>query len=127
MSDPSQDKFVVSPGITGMDIPIIKLSVDHMRHAILMALDQDRLSAQLQEAAKRALLSIDFEKMVRTTVIDLAHEMLDDHSFMEPVHDWLEKNLMTGVESIIPPEEKETQNDDNSTTETQSKEPSGQQ
>ena len=90
--------------ITGLEIPIVKLTVEHMENAILMALDQTKLSQQLEFAAKKALAEIDFGKMIQNKIYSLAEEVLQEDEMTEPIREWLSNQFTKSIDDVIPKE-----------------------
>ena len=89
----------------GLQIPIIKLTVDFMQTAILKALDPVQLSQQLEEATKKALAEIDFEKMIQSEIIRITENLLEDSDLMEPIRDNISESLDKAIKTLLPDKE----------------------
>ena len=83
------------------EIPIVKLTVEHMQHSIVTALDQDLLQEQLRKATDNALRSINLEELIRRTVYRLTEEMLQDESRLDPIRERLSKSFDEAVSAML--------------------------
>lgn len=87
--------------MNGLQIPIIKLTVDYMQTAILQALAPEQLSQQLEAAAKQALAEIDFKRMIQREIINITEMMIQDTDLMEPIKDRISESLDKAVNSLL--------------------------
>lgn len=86
---------------TGLDIPIIKLTVQWMEKAILHALDPEILSKQLHEATTKALAECDFENMAKIAIERIAEEVYCSDSITEPIRECFEEILSKKVGGLL--------------------------
>lgn len=85
----------------GLNIPIIKLTVDYMQTAILQALDPTQLSQQLEEATKQALSEINFKKMIQNEIIRITEGLLEDGDLMEPIRENIAESLNKAINNLL--------------------------
>ena len=85
----------------GTEIPIVKLTIDHMRHSILQALDPDLLSQQLEKSCRKALMEINFEKTIKFYVQALLDDVLQSDEICEPIREYLGEQLQKATEKIL--------------------------
>ena len=83
------------------EIPIVKLTVDNMRHSILQALDPDLLSQQLEKACTKALMEINFEARIKCHISGLLEEVLESDEICEPIREYLGEQLQKATEKIL--------------------------
>jgi hypothetical protein len=86
----------------GSQIPIIRLTVDNMRYAILQALNPELLSEQLRIATENALKQMDFTRMIHNEIYHIAEEVLKDEDLIEPVRDFIYTQLQFTINKVIP-------------------------
>jgi len=87
--------------VSGLEIPIIKLTVDHMKTSIMQAINPEQLSQQLEAATKQALAEIDFKKMIQNEIIHIAQEMLQDGNLMEPIRENISESLDKAINNLL--------------------------
>jgi len=92
---------------SGLEIPIVKLTVDHMQTVIMQALSPEVLAQQLDAACKKALCEINFEQIISDTVIRLADIAVNSDAVCEPLREYLDTGLQTALAKILPPVEEE--------------------
>jgi len=85
----------------GLEIPIIKLTVESMRTAIMHALDPELLSQQLEAATTKVLTEMNFEDKIRNTMYEILDEILQTGSCRETIEVYLSEHLDEVVERLM--------------------------
>jgi len=93
--------------IDGLQIPIVKLTVDFMQTAILHAIEPELLSQQLKKATDEALARIDFTAMIRNEITNLTVQMLKDSNLMLPIKEKIYGILEKSIEEMTNPEQEQ--------------------
>jgi len=85
----------------GLQIPIVKLTVDFMQTAILQALDPGVLADQLKDSTKKALVELDFNAVAKNLIIRLVDEAFESDAVKEPIREWLRNKMAVEIKELL--------------------------
>jgi len=94
--------------MSDLDIPIVKLTIDHMKTSILHALDPEILSRQLERSVNTALCKINFLAIVKETIESLIREVFSEGDLMQDIREVIYKTAKEAINKTLKVKEKKT-------------------